>query len=111
MTLTELRGNDLVFGVSADRRTPCGKAALAKIGIEDFRWRDLRDTWASWHAYRGTPLHVVQELVGWASMQMMRRYAHLSTDHLAEHVTKFAVLHQTAWELLPSKGQPEEISP
>jgi hypothetical protein len=33
-------------------------------GIADFRWRDLRDTLASWHVQSGTPLHALQELGG-----------------------------------------------
>ncbi|TAN51299.1 MAG: site-specific integrase [Methylococcaceae bacterium] len=61
--------------------------ALKRAGIEDFRWHDLRHTWASWHAQRGTPLHVLQELGGWESVEMVRRYAHLSGDHLAEYAT------------------------
>jgi integrase len=59
--------------------------ALQRAGIEDFRWHDLRHTWASWHVQRGTPLHVPQELGGWKSVEMVRRYAHLSGDHLAEY--------------------------
>jgi hypothetical protein len=31
----------------------------------------------------GTPLHVLQELGGWASYAMVQRYAHLAADHLA----------------------------
>ena len=59
--------------------------ALQRAGIEDFRWHDLRHTWASWHAQRGTPLHALQELGGWESVEMVRRYAHFSADHLAEY--------------------------
>jgi hypothetical protein len=31
-----------------------------------------------------TPIHVLQELGGWTSVEMVRRYAHLSPAHLAE---------------------------
>lgn len=60
------------------------RKALVRAGIEDFRWHDLRHTWASWHVQRGTPLHVLKELGGWKSMEMVLRYAHLSPGHLAE---------------------------
>jgi integrase len=60
--------------------------ALKRAGIEDFRWHDLRHTWASWHVQRGTPLHVLQELGGWETVQMVRRYAHFGAEHLAGYV-------------------------
>jgi integrase len=57
--------------------------ALARAGIESFRWHDLRHTWASWHVQGGTPLFALQELAGWETEKMVRRYAHLAADHLA----------------------------
>lgn len=63
-----------------------GKAfrdAAAAAGVPWLRWHDLRHTWASWHIQAGTPLHVLQELGGWQSYEMVRRYAHLSAGHLA----------------------------
>lgn len=62
-----------------------GKAwrnALKRSGITDFRWHDLRHTWASWHIQNGTPIHVLKELGGWADLSMVMRYAHLSSDQL-----------------------------
>ena len=53
--------------------------------FSDFRWHDLRHTWASWHVQAGTPLNVLKKLGGWASLDMVLRYAHLGADHLAEH--------------------------
>ena len=61
------------------------RKALVRAGIEDFRWHDLRHTWASWHVQQGTPLHVLQELGGWSDYEMVRRYAHLSVEHLAKY--------------------------
>ena len=33
----------------------------------------------------GTPLHVLQQLGGWSSYEMVLRYAHLSAEHLAAY--------------------------
>ena len=57
--------------------------ALGRAGIENFRWQDLRHTWASWHIQGGTPLNILQELGGWASYSMVQRYANLAAEHLA----------------------------
>jgi integrase len=62
--------------------------ALEKAGIEDFRWHDLRHTWASWHVQAGTPLFALQEMGGWSSAEMVRRYAHLAADHLSPYAEK-----------------------
>ena len=64
--------------------------ALSRAGIANFRWHDLRHTWASWHIQGGTPLNVLQELGGWASYAMVQRYAHLAADHLAPWAERLA---------------------
>lgn len=64
--------------------------ACEKAGIVDFRFHDLRHTWASWHVQAGTPLFILKELGGWETLEMVRKYAHLDASHLAEyadHVT------------------------
>lgn len=66
--------------------------ALKRAGIENFRWHDLRHTWASWHVQRGTPLFALQELGGWESSEMVRRYAHLAADHLAPYADRLSAL-------------------
>ncbi|MBO3048269.1 tyrosine-type recombinase/integrase [Burkholderia pseudomallei] len=66
--------------------TAAWRKALKRAGIRDFRWHDLRHTWASWHVQRGTPLQVLKELGGWETLEMVQRYAHLSADHLARWV-------------------------
>jgi integrase len=63
--------------------TKAWRAALKRAGIQDFRWHDLRHTWASWHVQNGTPIHVLQELGGWSDLDMVKRYAHLSPQHLS----------------------------
>lgn len=64
------------------------RIGLAKAGIEDFRFHDLRHTWASWLIQSGVPLSVLQEMGGWESIEMVRRYAHLAPNHLSEHARK-----------------------
>ena len=69
----------------AHANTRVWRDALKRAGIEDFRWHDLRHTWASWLVQNGTPLNVVQEMGAWESEGMVRRYAHLAPAQLAQH--------------------------
>jgi len=77
--------------------TKAWAAALNRAGIQTFRWHDLRHTWASWYAQSGTSL---QELGGWASFDMVLRYAHLAGDHLKGAVQRIqgAILAQPETE-------------
>lgn len=68
------------------------RKALKRAGITDFRWHDLRHTWASWHIQNGTPLHILKEMGGWADMSMVLRYAHLSSEHLQEYAENAKVV-------------------
>jgi integrase len=70
--------------------------ALKRAEIKNFRWHDLRHTWASWHVQNGTPLFVLQELGGWESVEMVRRYAHLAADHLAPFADRLSALSVTS---------------
>lgn len=58
------------------------QATLKKAGIENFRWHDLRHTWASRMAQAGVPTQALQKLGGWQSMAMVNKYAHHDVESL-----------------------------
>lgn len=57
--------------------------AVEKAGLEDFRFHDLRHTWASWHRQAGTSCDELKDLGGWKTRSMVDRYAKFATEHLA----------------------------
>lgn len=57
--------------------------ALARAKIEDFRFHDLRHTTASHLAMNGATPHEIADVLGHKTLAMVRRYSHLSPDHVA----------------------------
>ncbi|KIF82233.1 integrase [Noviherbaspirillum autotrophicum] len=72
--------------------TKAWRKALQRAGIENFRWHDLRHTWASWLTQQGVPLNVIQEMGAWESADMVRRYAHLAPEQFSQHAQVVDVL-------------------
>ena len=62
--------------------TKAWRNALKRAGIEDFRWHDLRHTFASIGAGASLGLPVVGRLLGHSQPQTTARYAHLDADPL-----------------------------
>ena len=59
------------------------QAAIAQAGIDDFRFHDLRHSAASYLAMNGATLAEIAEVLGHKTLQMVKRYAHMSDQHVA----------------------------
>ena len=66
------------------------RTALKNAQIEDFRWHDLRHSAASYLAMSGVSLLSIAEILGHKTLQMVKRYSHLSQDHLRDEINKMA---------------------
>ncbi len=62
--------------------------ALKRSGINDFRFHDLRHCCASYLAMNGASMVEIAAVLGHKTLQMTKRYTHLSDNHLSDVVAK-----------------------
>lgn len=64
------------------------ETAREKAKISDFRFHDLRHSTASYLAMNGASLVEIAEVLGHKTLQMVKRYAHLSESHVKDLVER-----------------------
>lgn len=86
----EQSSGELVFpgrdGNMLDNVNRSWSALLKASKIENFRWHDMRHSFASWLVMAGVDLNTVRELLGHSDLKMTLRYAHLAPEHKAAAV-------------------------
>ncbi|BAI72529.1 integrase [Azospirillum sp. B510] len=89
---TQSGGTGLVFpgrdGSKMNNVRTSWEGVLETAEISDFRWHDLRHTFASKLVMAGVDLNTVRELLGHSDIKMTLRYAHLAPEHKAAAVAK-----------------------
>lgn len=83
------------------------KRALRKANIVNFKFHDLRHTFASHFVMRGGRLTTLQKILGHADIAMTMRYAHLSSEFAKDEVERMSGLtggtcHKTSHFVEPS---------
>jgi integrase len=81
-------GSTLVFPRSDDPSSPVSfrtafDNAVKAAGVENFRFHDLRHCTASYLAMNGATTSELASVLGHKTLQMVKRYSHLSDDHVA----------------------------
>jgi len=76
-----------VKGKPIDLRTPW-EHALKAAEIADFRWHDLRHSFASELAMSGATLAEIAEAMGHKTLAMVKRYSHLTEGHISKVVER-----------------------
>jgi integrase len=75
-----------VTGKPYDNIKKSFNSALKRAGVVDFKFHDLRHTFASQLVMAGIDLTTVKELLGHKSLVMTLRYAHLAPSHKVKAV-------------------------
>ena len=97
--------------VFTDKSQPIGQlntkawsAALVRAGIENFKWHDLRHTFATRHRQAGTPTRESQRLGGWKTGAMVERYAHVAPKALQSAASRLDAFGGYAAATTKEKG-------
>jgi integrase len=73
-----------IFPLNRSQATVAVSRLVRSIGIEDFRFHDLRHTYASLRAIKGRSSDELASSLGHTTPRRTQRYAHLSDQHRRE---------------------------
>lgn len=80
---------------------------LKRARIRDFRFHDLRHTFASWYMMCGGDLYELAKILGHSNIKMTERYAKLGRQHIA----RTGNTAREVWKLMEQeKGNTENIA-
>ncbi len=83
---------DFVFPEAAERGQPAirvaWEAVVKKAKLKDFKFHDLRHTAASYFAMNGATIAEIAEVLGHKTLEMVKRYSHLSDAHTSSVVER-----------------------
>lgn len=83
-----LHSEKLFPDINPNMVTVAFERACKRAGINDFRFHDLRHSFASYLTMAGENLRTIQTLLGHKDLRMTMRYSHLSDQTLKEAVYK-----------------------
>jgi integrase len=69
---------------------------LTRAKIRDFRFHDLRHTFASWYMMKGGDLYELAKILGHSNIKMTERYAKLGRQHIA----RTSNIAREVWKLM-----------
>jgi len=84
--------------VKSDRKA--FRSALKRAGITNFKFHDLRHTFASHYLMRGGSLKNLQQILGHKDIKMTMRYSHLLKEFQREEIQKMNHFTKSQWSNL-----------
>ncbi len=80
------------------------KNACKKAGLQDFRFHDLRHTFASWVAMKTKDIYLVQRLLNHQKIDTTKRYAHLTQEYMVNALEEISSVFRQEKEEKPSSA-------
>lgn len=80
------------------------QATLKRAGIREFRFHDLRHTFASHYLMEGNSLLELKRILGHSSLEMVERYSHLSDEFADESINRLNGKFGNYTKIVPKKN-------